>query len=144
MKASSDKPFLYFATTVNGALDAGHFKGAFRQSRLIEFRRYFNRVDIVATTPRYYFDPESPLSKAADANISEAVLVSSKVELNDEGKFVVKLDDFFLNEKLHRVAPMPNPDPKREKQRFKPGKLSKDKSRIISIGQLPAKHSCYR
>ena len=132
-----DKPFLYFATTVNGALDAGHFKGAFRQSRLIEFRRYFDRVDVVATTPRYYFDPGSPLSRAADANISEAVLVSSKVTLNDEGKFVVKLDDMFLNEKLHRVAPLPHPDPKEDKKRFKLGKFSKDKSRIVSIDNFP-------
>lgn len=131
------KPFLYFAKTVNGALDAGHFKGAFRQSRLIEFRRYYDRIDIIATTPRYYFDPSNAISKAADANISEAVLVSSKVEINDEGKYVIKLNDVFMNEKLHKVSPMANPDPKAEKKRFKLGKFSKDKSRILSIDNFP-------
>lgn len=131
------KPFLYFATTVNGALDAGHFKGAFRQSRLIEFRRYYDRIDIIAKTPRYYFDPSNAVSRAADANISEAVLVSSKVKVNDEGKFVIDLKDVFMNEKLHQVSPQPNPDPKAEKKRFKLGKLSSDKSRIIDINNFP-------
>lgn len=132
-----DKPFLYFAKTVNGALDAGHFKGAFRQSRLIEFRRYYDRIDIIAKTPRYYFDPSNAISRAADANISEAVLVSSKVEVNDEGKYVIKLGDVILNEKLHKVSPMPNPDPKAEKKRFKLGKFSKEKSRILSVDNYP-------
>lgn len=128
---------MYFAKTVNGALDAGHFKGGFRQSRLIEFRRYFDRIDIIAKTPRYYFDPDNAISKAADTNISEAVLVSTKVKLNDEGKYIIDLHDVFMNEKFHRVAPMPNPDPKAEKRRFKVGKFSKDKSRIVSVDNFP-------
>jgi len=131
------KPFLYFVSTVNGAMDAGDFKGNFRESRLIEFRRYYDRVDIIAKTPRYYFDPTNAISKAADANISEAVLVSSKVEVNDAGKFVIKLADVFLNEKLHQVSPTPSSDPEREKKRFKLGKLSPEKSRILAIDNFP-------
>lgn len=132
-----NKPFLYFATTVNGARDAGHFKGAFRQYRLIEFRRYFDRLDIIAKTPRFYFDPEKAISRAADSNISEAVLVSTKLEVNEDGKYVIDLKKVFLNEKLHRVKPLPNPDAKAEKKRFKLGKFSKDKSRIVSIDNFP-------
>ncbi|WP_026375336.1 zinc-dependent metalloprotease [Aestuariibacter salexigens] len=136
-KAQLDKPILYFASTQNGVVDAGHFRGAFRQYRLIEFRRHFDRLDIVSKTPRFYFDPDSALSKAADANISEAVLVSTKIEFEDDNTMLIKLDEVFKNEQLHRVEPMPSSDTNREKARFKPGKFSKDKSRILNINNFP-------
>lgn len=126
-------PFLYFAKTVDGAVDAGHFRGGFRQYRLIEMRRVFDRIEVVATTPRYYFDPDNAISKAADANISEAVLVSTKIVNEEDGKIAVALEDIVANEKLHRVAPMPSSDPKAEKKRFQLGKLSKDKTKIAGI-----------
>jgi hypothetical protein len=131
------KPFLYFASTVNGASDTGHFKGNFRESRLIEFRLYYDRVDIIAKTPRYYIDPNNAVSKATDSNMSEAVLVSAKVVVNEAGKYVIKLKDVFMNEKLHQVSPTPSADPKLEKKRFKLGKLSSEKSRILEIDNFP-------
>ncbi|WP_100655993.1 zinc-dependent metalloprotease [Alteromonas flava] len=128
-----NKPFLYFAKTVDGPVAAGHFRGGFRQYRLIEMRRDFDRIEFVATTPRYYFDPENAISKAADANISEAILVSAKIAHEDDGKIAIKLDDVVANENLHRIAPMPADDPKEDKKRFKLGKLSGDKTKVASI-----------
>ena len=128
-----DKPFLYFAQTVEGALDAGHFRGSFRQHRLIELRRVFDRIEVVAMTPRYKFDSDNAISKAANANVSEAVLVSTKIVKEEDGKIAIKLDDIVENEKLHRISPMPSADPKADKKRFKVGKLSKNKTKISSI-----------
>ncbi len=128
-----DKPFLYFAQTIDGALAAGHFRGSFRQHRLIEMRRVFDRIEIVSKTPRYYFDPENAISKASDANISEAVLVSAKIVKEQDDRIAIKLSDVVKNEKLHRIAPMPSGDPKRDKKRFKLGKLSKNKTKVTSI-----------
>lgn len=128
-----DQPFLYFAKTVDGAVDAGHFRGGFRQYRLIEMRRVFDRIEIVATTPRYQFDPSNAISKAAEANISEAVLVSTKIVKEEDGKIAIKLDEIVENEKLHRIAPMPAAKPADDKKRFKLGKLSADKTKVSSI-----------
>ena len=71
-------PVLYFAQTVNGVVDAGHFEGAYRSENLIEFRQYFDRLDIVRINDNFYFDPENPLSKVANANTSEALLISTE------------------------------------------------------------------
>ena len=132
-----DTPFLYFVSTVDGAVTAGTFRGQFRGSRLIEFRRNFDRIEVVSTTPRFYFDPENAVSRAANANISEAILVSTKIEHEHEGKIAISLDDLFANEDMHRVAPMPSSNPQAEKRRFKPGKLSKDKTDIQDINNFP-------
>jgi len=137
-EAKLNKPFLYFANTVEGVVDAGHFRGGFRQHRLIEMRRVFDRIEIVAMTPRYYFDPDNAISKAANANTSEAVLVSTKIVNEEDGRIAIKLEDVVKNQKLHRVAPMPSSRPEAEKKRFKLGKLSDDKTKIAAIDNFPA------
>ena len=80
-----NKPFLHMAHTVNGVRDAGHFKGAYRGGKIIEFRKYFDRIDVVSLNPRYYFDPNNAISKAADANISDSVLLSTEIKMDEEG-----------------------------------------------------------
>lgn len=130
-------PILYFAKTVNGVVDAGHFRGAYRSEKLIEFRQYFDRLDVIGISDYYQFDEDNALSRAANANRSEALLVSTKVEFDKDGKLVVDLGKLVLNENIHRIAPMPSRDPKRDKNRFKPGKLSKDKTRFNRFDNFP-------
>lgn len=132
-----NKPFLYIASTADGVVAAGTFRGQYRQTRIIEFRRYYNRIDVVTTTPRFYFDPENAISRAADANISEAILVSTKIENEEDGKIAFSLQSLIKNENLHRVAPMPSDDPEANKKRFNPGKFSADKSRIVEVNNFP-------
>jgi len=130
-------PVLYFAQTVNGVVDAGHFEGAYRSENLIEFRQYFDRLDIVRINDNFYFDPENPLSKVANANTSEALLISTKIEFDEEGKIVVDLSDVVMSEDLHKISPYPSRDPKADKNRFKPGKLSKTKTRLNRVDNFP-------
>ncbi len=53
-------PFIHFAQTIDGLADAGHFRGGYRGVKVIEFRRYFDRVDIITKTSRYQFDENNP------------------------------------------------------------------------------------
>jgi len=127
-----DTPILYFAHTVDGVTDAGHFRGAYRETKIIEFRRHFNRIDIISKTPRHKFDPKSPISKAQNANISEAVLASIKIEKEEKGQIALKVDKLFLSEALHKVSPWARLNDKNAKKRFNLGKLNDKKSRIVN------------
>ena len=126
-----NKPYVYFAHTVDGVIDAGHVRGAYRETKLIEFRRHFDRIDIISKTPRYKFDPNNAISKASDANISEAVLASLKIEKEEEGKFALKVDKLFKGEALHKVSPWKRAGDKNASKRFNPGKVDSKKSRIL-------------
>ncbi|KGJ91112.1 zinc-dependent metalloprotease [Colwellia psychrerythraea] len=126
-----DTPFLHFAQTVDGLADAGHFRGGYRGEKIIEFRRYFDRVDIITKTSRYQFDENNPLSRAKGANISEAVLASLKIEKVEDGQIALKVDKLFLSEALHKVSPWAKAGDKKAKKRFKVGKLNSKKSRIL-------------
>ena len=132
-----DTPFVYFAHTVDGVTDAGHFRGAYRETKLIEFRKYFDRIDIISKTPRYKFDQHSALARSADANISEAVLASIKIEKEEDDKIAFNVDKLLISEALHKVSPWPNPDDKNAKKRFKLGKLDDKKSRIVQHRPYP-------
>ncbi len=132
-----DTPFVYFAHTVDGVTDAGHFRGSYRETKLIEFRKYFDRIDIISKTPRYKFDENSAISKASNANISEAVLASIKIEKEEDGKIAFNVNKLFLSEALHKVSPTINPADKNAKKRFKVGKLDSKKSRIIKQRPYP-------
>jgi len=130
-------PFVYFAHTVDGVTDAGHYRGSYRETKLIEFRKYFDRIDIVSKTPRYKFDQNSAIAKASNANISEAVLASIKIEKEEQGKIAFNVNKLFLSEALHKVSPTPNPADKNAKKRFKVGKLNTKKSRIVKQRPYP-------
>lgn len=132
-----NKPFLYIASTVDGVVAAGAFRGQYRQARLIEFRRYFNRIDVVAKSNSFYFDPKNAISRAATANTSESVLVSMEIANEEDGKIAVSLQDLVKNESLHRIAPMPPSDPEQAKKMFSLGALSAEKSRITEINNFP-------
>ncbi len=137
-----DKPIIYFAHTVNGVLEAGHFKGNFRETKLLEFKKYFDKIEIISTTPRYYLDKNNAISRSAGTNISPATLASMKIEAHDEktGTYLVKVDPVFLSESIHKVSPYPRPKTPGappSPPRFKVGKLSKDKTKYLGVRSYP-------
>lgn len=136
-KTQLNTPFLYAASTVDGVVAAGHFRGNYRDAKVIEFRQFYDRIDVVQQNRRFYFDPNTNLAKAADANISEAVLATLTIEHQDDTRLAISLDSFLLNEKLTPIAPFPSSNSKVEKRRFKLGKLDNDKTRIREVRNFP-------
>lgn len=140
-EAQLDKPFLYHTHTVNGVLDAGHFKGAFRTQRLLEFNKVYDNIEVVSKTPRYLLDEDSAISRSAGTNISKAILASSKIEAHDKdkGQYVIKLDPLLLSETLEKVSPYPRPPVpgQKPKPRFKLGGLSKSKTKYVGVRSFP-------
>ncbi|MCF6264311.1 MAG: zinc-dependent metalloprotease [Xanthomonadales bacterium] len=137
-----DKPMIYFVHTVNGVLEAGHFKGAFKETKLLEFRKRFNRIEIISKTPRYVFGEEQAINRSRGTNISAAVLASMEIKAFDEqsGQYVVEVDPVFLSESLHRVSPYPKPatpDKPPPPPEFTVGKLSKEKTKYLQIKSYP-------
>src|SRR5690554_4623143 len=128
-------PFLHFVVTADGVLEAGHFRGSYRDSKLIEFRRYFDRIDVITRPNRYQFDENSALSRAADANMSTSVLASLKIKHEEDGRIVLAADDLFLSEALHKVSPWQRPGG--NGGGFSVGQLNKGSSRVVTDRVYP-------
>lgn len=135
-EAQLGKDFIYFTYSENGVVAAGHNRGSYRDSRIFQLRKYFNRIDFVAQNTAFYFDSTNAISKSAEANISEAVLASEKIAASEGKRYLIAADNLFLTEKLHQVKPTPPTLPP-GMNIFTLGNLSKERSRISAIRNYP-------
>lgn len=127
-----NKEFIYFAHGMNGVIDAGVMKGSYMGSSVFTITKYFNRLDFQIVPTQFYFDPENPLSRAEDANISVAKFFSGKIEVDEDGRYLVKADDLFLSESLKQlVRSSENP------RAFNLGRLDPKKSTVLGVYNYP-------
>ncbi len=133
-----DQEFIYNSVVVDGVVEGGAFRGAFADNKIISIRRHFKRIEFVNDNTAFYFDPNNPLSRAADANISDAILAVQEIVAEDEGSgtILIKADDIFLKESLQQIKGAPNPDPTAEKA-FELGTLSETKNKIYEVRSYP-------
>ena len=133
-----DQEFIYSAVITDGVVEAGTFRGAFGDNKIISIRRHFNRIEFVNENTSFYFDPDNAIARAADANISSAVIAAQDIvsENKKDGTVLIKADDIFLKESLQQLKAPPNPDPNAEK-RFELGTLSENKNKIYEVRSYP-------
>jgi len=127
--------FIYFSYVEDGVLDAGHFKGSYRGSKIFSIVKYYDRIDFVQENTGYYFDPENAISKSKNANINKPVLASEKIVAygKDNSSFLVKADNIFINEAFQQIKPTPGGNP----NAFGLGSLSKTKSKVVLTKNYP-------
>ena len=51
-KSQLNKEYIHFAHSLNGVVDVGHFKGAYRGSKIFSIRKYFNKILFEAENSR--------------------------------------------------------------------------------------------
>ena len=78
-----DQELIYTATITDGVVETGLFRGQYRDNKILKLQRHFNRIEIVQPNTRFYFDPDSPLSRAEEANAPAAVLAVMDIVAQD-------------------------------------------------------------
>jgi hypothetical protein len=134
-KEQLDKEFIYFTHIVDGVLDAGNFRGNFRDNKVFSIRRYFDKIEFISVNTNFYFDPTNALARAAGANIGHSVMISEKIEAEDKekGEILIKAEKVFLSEDFAPVKPnYPS-----TYQGFRVGNLSKDKTKYVALKNYP-------
>ena len=126
------KEYIYFAQAEDGVLETGYFRGSYGANKVISFEKNYEKLEVIEENVHYYFDPESPLAKAEDANINRPILASLKILAKDSASYLVSADAIFLSEKMSMIKPPTRPG---GKSAF--GKLSRDKSKITNINNYP-------
>jgi hypothetical protein len=136
-KNQLNKDFIYFSQIADGVVEVGQFRGAYQGSSVFQVRKYFNKLDFYAPNTSFYFDKKSALSKAADANISDAVIASGTILASDDkkGEYLIDANGLFLSEIFTRVK-RPRP-PGQSPFSFGLGRFDKSKSKINEIKNYP-------
>ena len=130
------KEFIYFVHGINGHPNTGVHAGNYRGSKIITLNRYFNRVELEVQNHSFYFDPESPLSRSADANIATAILASELILAKSDSAVAINVDNMLLSESLHQITRGISPN-NTNKNQFKLGKLIKDRSKYVQLKNYP-------
>ncbi len=134
-KSQINQEFIHFTYTENGVIEAGHNRGSYRGSRIFKVKKSFNNIEFEQQNTSFYFDPKNPISKSANANISNAPLAFEKIIAEDKktGDYLIDADELFLTEKLHQVKAGGRPGA----EGFKLGSLTKGKTQYISVKNYP-------
>ena len=129
-----EREFIYFSVIEDGVAESGFTRGSYRNSKVISFHKHFDRIEVHTENTNYHFDEDSPLAKAAEANINTPILASLKIEGEDSTKTVhlVSGDALFLQEDVEMVK-----RPSRKPGESVLGKLSREKSKIHNINNYP-------
>ncbi len=132
-----EEEFIHFSQIADGVTDAGRFRGAYNSETIFYIKKYFDKIEFIAPNTNFYFDPESPLSKSKDANISDATFYSTKILAHDETEkiFLIDANKIFLSEVLTRVKYPKRPGS--SSSSFSLGSFDKEKSKINEIKNYP-------
>ncbi len=137
MEISKDqigKSYIYFSHIVDAPVESGYFRGNFGSSKIIRIERNFDKIGFIQDNTNYYYDPNSPLSKASQANINDPVLAMEKIEATslDKSKFLLDGDGLFMTEKMQLIK-MPSAPGSPAVL----GGLSASKTRVYQINSYP-------
>lgn len=132
-----NKDYIYFSQIADGIAALRTFRGSYRGSRIINIKKYFNKLEFIVPNTSFYFDENNAISKSAKANISDANLASTKILATNKetNEYLVDATKLFLSETLTRVKAPSRPG--RSPFSFNLGKLDKNKSKINSIKNYP-------
>lgn len=125
--------YIYFTQVADGVMDAGRFRGSYGGSKVFKIDKYFNKIEFITQNTSFYFDPDNPISKSKNANVSQGNMASIKIEAHNknEGLYLIKIDDLFLKETLTQIKRTSSSE--RSSESFKLGSLDKEKTKIIAI-----------
>jgi len=107
--------FIAFTYAENGVIEAGTFRGAYRDTRIISFEKHYGSLELSEINTSFYFDETKAISNAADANISPAligkvgIIAETPGEGDDAARYLISGNDIFLTEVLHQVTPTASP-----------------------------------
>ena len=130
-----DKDFIYFSQIADGVTEAGSFRGSYGADVIFQIHKYYNKIEFIAPNTNFYFDPNNPLSRSSDANMSHAIISSNKILSEDNGEVLISINDLFLSETLRRVKRPKRPGS--SSMSFSLGSLDKSKSKVKEINNYP-------
>jgi hypothetical protein len=127
-KSQLGPEFIYFNHSVDGPVGAGHNRGRYGEETIIVLRKIFDRVEFIESNTSIYFDPQSPLARARNANISPAVLASESIAAEDADGVLISATNLFLREALTMV---------KFGEKSLLGRLSEPKTKVLRINGYP-------
>ena len=132
-KEQLNKDYMLSVQVIDGSVATSLGRGMYGDVRIFQFRKIYNNLQLVTRNTKYFFDPANPISRAKNANISDAILIMEKIKGHNkkENRFIIDATKLFKSQKLTRLKYKP--------RLFKIGlgSVNKNKTRISKLTNYP-------
>lgn len=135
-KEQLNKDFIYQSFSMGGPTDLYLNQNMFRDTWLFSIRKRNDRIEFVRKNTAFYYDPANPVSKAANADVPDAVFHVERIAAHDSAGFLIPVDALFLSDKLDQVKPTIPPGTPPTAQ-FMLGNLNPAKSGYDTVRSFP-------
>ncbi len=130
-----DTEILHFPLFLDGNAATYTQRGIHADESVIRFHRRFNQLHVEKLDTTFYFDPQHPLARAAEANLPPSVLATLDILDEDEsGALLISANGLFLSEALLQVKYPVDAD---AEPAFTLGELSDTKTTLLQNRTYP-------
>ncbi len=131
-KDQLQKEYIYQSFSLSGPTRFYLHQSMHRSTFIFQIKKTYDKLEFSIVNTRFYYNPESPISKAANVDVSDAVFYSEKFSVEDSSGYLLNVDGLFLSEKLDPVKPQQAPGPG-----FSLGSLNPSKSKVSNLRSYP-------
>jgi len=130
--------FIYAAKFLDGKAGLWASRGVHSEDVILTFRRQFKKLEFLRANVNHYHDPDTAISRAADANRQPSLLAVAEIaaEEEDSGRILAKVDPVFLSESLTPMKPPVDPEAK-PGEAFVLGEFKPEKSSVRDLHSYP-------
>src|SRR5690606_8505283 len=108
-KDQLEKDFIYQSFSMGGPTALFLNENMIRDTWLFSIRKNHDRIEFLRRNTSFYYDPDNPVSKAANADVAAAVFYSEKIAASDSAGYLIPIDGLFISDKLDKVKPTTPP-----------------------------------
>lgn len=135
-KDQLDKEFIYQSFSMGGPPSLFLNQNMIRATWVFKTKKNFDRISWIKSNTNYYYDPENPISKSANVDVSESNFYTTKILAEDDKGYLIAGDDLLLSERMDPIKPFMAPKTPPESY-LNLGSLKKDNSGYLSIKSYP-------
>ncbi len=135
-KERLNQDILHFRYVEDGS-GVHYVRGEVLDSQVLEFRKDFNKIEVVGKNTRFHVTPGHSFNKGATANISNPILARLDIEAEspDGSQYLVSAKKLFLSEKLGAIKPVY--DPKQDNGHLRMGQLDEEATKFLAVFSYP-------
>ncbi|GGK63132.1 zinc-dependent metalloprotease [Rufibacter glacialis] len=100
------KEFVYQSFSISGPTSLFLNQSMHRATSVFKIVKAYDKLEFQQVNTKFYYDQKNAVSKTAGIDVPEAVMLSEKFTVEDEGGYLVNADALFISEKMDPVKPL--------------------------------------
>lgn len=103
------KEYLYQSFSMGGPTDLFLHQNMIRATFPFKLEKSYDKLELKQMNTNFFYDSTNAVSKAANVDVSDAVILSEKIVVEDSLGYLIAADGLLLGDKLDPVKPMMPP-----------------------------------